>query len=102
MPESAQPRIGAIHIRPGVRFGGRLTPLTPSAREPDRRAPRERPAPVDVDVVLCFAEPPFRIELRYALLLRSPTVYETLGARNAFKRLGCLLTNVVRWSVLKS
>jgi hypothetical protein len=33
-------------------------------------------------------EPPIGFEPRYAPLLRSPTVYETLGALNAFKRLG--------------
>jgi hypothetical protein len=41
-------------------------------------------------------EPPIGFEPRCALLLRSPTVYETQGALNAFKRLGCLLTNRVR------
>jgi hypothetical protein len=29
-------------------------------------------------------EPPIGLEPRYALLLRSPTVYEILGALNAF------------------
>lgn len=43
-----------------------------------------------------------RFEPRYALLLRSLTVYETQGAVNVFKRLGCLLTNRVRWSASKS
>lgn len=45
-------------------------------------------------------EPPMRLEPRYTLLLRSPTVYETLGALNAFKRLGRLLTNRVGSSAL--
>jgi hypothetical protein len=31
-----------------------------------------------------------------------PTVYETLGGLNAFKRLGGLLTNRVRWSASQS
>jgi hypothetical protein len=35
-------------------------------------------------------------------LALGPTVYETLGALNAFKRLGWLLTNRVRSSVLRS
>ena len=52
--------------------------------------------------VLRFPEPPIGLEPREALLLRSPTVYETLGALNAFKRLGCLLTNRVRSSALRS
>ena len=51
-----------------------------------------------VDFAPVFREPPIGFEPRYALLLRSPTVYETLGALNAFNRLGCLLTNRVRWS----
>ena len=41
-------------------------------------------------------EPPIGLDPRYALLLRSPTVYEPQGALNVFTRLGCLVTNRVR------
>ncbi len=52
--------------------------------------------------VLRCPEPPIGLEPRYALLLRSPTVYEPQGAVTVFKRLGCLLTNRVRSSALRS
>ena len=51
--------------------------------------------------VLRFPEPPIGFEPRYALLVRSPTVYEPQGAVNVFKRLGWLMTNRVRWNVLR-
>jgi len=35
-------------------------------------------------------------------LAQVATVYEAQGALNAFERLGCLLTNVVRWNALKT
>ena len=49
-----------------------------------------------------MTEPPIGLEPRYALLLRSPMVYETQGALNAFKRLGCPVTNRVRWGASRS
>jgi hypothetical protein len=49
-----------------------------------------------------FGEIRIGLEPRYALLLPSPTVYETLGALNAFKNLGGLVTNRVRSSASKS
>ena len=38
----------------------------------------------------------WRFEPRYALLLRSPSVYETQGALNTFRGLGCLFANLGR------